>query len=168
MKTKKDMLRRITKFLLCCSLHFKGKKKDYLNIYILWNPYISVNTSLLVVQKSKKKLPRISYRTNSSQLTLCILGNFSWFYCRLLTFLRINFSKKFFQEHYQSVKLFRSRSGPTFRRSWSGSKLFAKVSSRRQKSPLARKELKVIFIIIKQYLWNFLLIHSYRYEEYAD
>ena len=36
--------------------------------------------------------------------------------------------QKFFQEHYQSVKRFRFRSGPTFCRSWSGSKLFAKVS----------------------------------------
>ena len=49
--------------------------------------------------------------------------------------------KKVFQERYQSVKLFGSRSGPTFGRSWSGSKLFAKVISRQQKLPLARKEL---------------------------
>ena len=29
-----------------------------------------------------------------------MLGNFSWFCCRVSTFL-INFFKKFFQEHYQ-------------------------------------------------------------------
>ena len=46
----------------------------------------------------------------------------------------------FFQYH-QSVKQFGSRSGPTFCRARSGSKLFAKVNSRQQKSPLACKEL---------------------------
>ena len=40
--------------------------------------------------------------------------------------------KKFFQEHYQSVKWFGYRSGLTFCLSWSGSKLFSKVISRRQ------------------------------------
>ena len=39
-----------------------------------------------------------------------MLGNFSCF-CHLLTFLKINFFKKFFQEHYPSVKQFRPRSG---------------------------------------------------------
>ena len=55
-------------------------------------------------------------------------------------FFKINFFKTLFQEHYQSVKQFGSRSGPTFCRSWSGSKPFAKDISR-QKSPLAWKEL---------------------------
>ena len=39
------------------------------------------------------------------------------------------------------VKQFRSRSGPTFCRAWSGSELFEKVISRQQKSTLAGKEL---------------------------
>ena len=68
-----------------------------------------------------------------------MLGNFYHFFCRLPTFFKINSFKKLFQEHYQSVKQFESRSGPTFCRSWSGSKLFAKVISRRQKPPLAKK-----------------------------
>ena len=46
-------------------------------------------------------------------------------------FFKINFFEKFFQECYQSVKQFGSRSGPTFCQAWSGSKLFAKVISRR-------------------------------------
>ena len=50
--------------------------------------------------------------------------------CRLLIFFKINFFKIFFQEYYQSVKQFGSRSGPKKCRSWSGSKLFAKVISR--------------------------------------
>ena len=48
-------------------------------------------------------------------------------------FFKIIFFKKFFQKHYQSVKQFGFRSGPTFCRSWFESKLFAKVISRRQK-----------------------------------
>ena len=34
--------------------------------------------------------------------------------CQLLTFFNINLFKKFYQEHYQSVKQFGSRSGRTF------------------------------------------------------
>ena len=56
-------------------------------------------------------------------------------------FFKINFFKKFFQEHYQSDKQFESRSGLTLQRF--GSKLFAKVISRRQKLPLAGKELNM-------------------------
>ena len=74
-------------------------------------------------------------------LTHCMLGNISWFCCCLLTFFKINFFKKFFHKHYQSVKKFGSRSGPTICWSWSGSKLFAKVISRRQKALRARNEL---------------------------
>ena len=55
-------------------------------------------------------------------LCLCMLGNFSCFCCPLLAFfLKFTFSKNFFQEHYQSVKWFGSRSGPTFCQSQSGS-----------------------------------------------
>ena len=46
----------------------------------------------------------------TSLLTLCILGNFSCFCC-LSTFFKIILYKKFFQEHYQGVKRFGSRSG---------------------------------------------------------
>ena len=38
---------------------------------------------------------------------------FSCFSCCLLIFSKTFFSKKFFQEHYPSVKQFGSRSGPT-------------------------------------------------------
>ena len=57
-------------------------------------------------------------------LTLWMLGNFAcvvvcWF------FFQINVFKNDFQEYHQSVKRFGSRSGLTFCRFWSGSKLFA-------------------------------------------
>ena len=46
--------------------------------------------------------------------TLYMLDNFSCFCCRLLTFFKINFfQRKFFQKHYQTVKRFESRLGPT-------------------------------------------------------
>ena len=64
-----------------------------------------------------------------------MLGNFSCFCCRLLTFFKkLSFSKNSFRNtfSYQSVKHLGSRSGPTFCRSWSGSKLFAKVISWKQ------------------------------------
>ena len=58
----------------------------------------------------------------------------SWVnYCDFLwsaDFLKINLFKilkKIFQEHYQSVKWFGSRSGATFSQSGYGSKLFAKA-----------------------------------------
>ena len=78
-------------------------------------------------------------------LTLCMMGNFPCFYCHLLTFFKINLFKKFFHEHYQSVKWFGFRSGPTFRTSvliWIQT-VFANVISRRQKSPLVRKKLLI-------------------------
>ena len=50
-----------------------------------------------------------------SRLTLCMLRNF---FVLLLSsadfFFKIKLLKKFFQEHYQSVKPFGPRSGPTF------------------------------------------------------
>ena len=76
-----------------------------------------------------------------------MLGNFSCFWCRLLTFFKIKIFKKLFQEHNQSVKQFGSISGPTFCKSLSGSKLFAKVIGRRHKSLLARKELITLCVV---------------------
>ena len=45
--------------------------------------------------------------------TICMLGNFSCFCCRLLTFSKLSFSKNC-EDHYQSIKQFGPRSGPTF------------------------------------------------------
>ena len=72
-----------------------------------------------------------------------LLGNFSCFRCRLLTFFEIYFFKKFFQEHYKSVKWFGSRSGPTFCWSWSGSNCLQRLSAD-NKSCSARKVPSVI------------------------
>ena len=45
------------------------------------------------------------------ELIICMLGIFFIFCCRLLTLFEISFFKNFFQEYYQSVKWFGSRSG---------------------------------------------------------
>ena len=66
---------------------------------------------------------------------LCML------FCRLLIFFKITFFKKLFQQYHQSVKQFGSRSGPTFCRTWTGTKLFAKIISRRHYSTVVGKEL---------------------------
>ena len=75
-------------------------------------------------------------------LTLCMLGNFACFFVICGFCFKSTFSKKIFQEYHQSVKQFGSRSVLMFCWARSGSKLFAKVISRRQKSPLAWKGLK--------------------------
>ena len=63
---------------------------------------------------------------------LWALGIFSGFFviCWSADFFQNSHFEKIFQEYHQSVKQFRSRSGPTFWRAWSGSKLFTKVISR--------------------------------------
>ena len=51
-----------------------------------------------------------SYQSNRFSLlfvllTLCMPGNFSCLFGCLVTFFRINFFRKIFQEHYQGVRL---------------------------------------------------------------
>ena len=69
----------------------------------------------LAEKENHKSVPsaisRAMFQTQNVSLTLCMLGNFSYFCCRLLTFFKINFFKKFFQENSQSFKRFGSRSG---------------------------------------------------------
>ena len=85
----------------------------------------------------------------------------SCLWCCLPSFNKVIFFKKFLHEYYQSVKQFWSRSGPTFCRSWSGSKLFAKVNiSRRKNSRLAREEL-IVNEINSAVLRSRNKIHSY-------
>ena len=66
-------------------------------------------TNILFRQKRHLTDVVIDVRTTLFfQLTLCMLGNFSCFCCRLLTFFEIIFYKIFFQEHYSPVKQFGS------------------------------------------------------------
>ena len=74
----------------------------------------------------------------NQKITYCMLGNFSCFCCHLPTFFKINFySKNSFRNTIRvSNGLAQIRTDVL-----SGSKQFAKVISRQQKSPLARREL---------------------------
>ena len=65
------------------------------------------------------------------------------FFSSAFFFSKSTLYEKFFQENHQGVKQFGSRSCPTICRAGSGSKLFAKVISRRQNSLLSRKEIKI-------------------------
>ena len=73
--------------------------------------------------------PNIRYQ---SFLTFFAYSVFGMLFSRLLIFFKINIFDNFFQEYHQSVKQFGSRSGRTKCPAWSGSKLFAKVITRRQ------------------------------------
>ena len=79
--------------------------------------------------------------------TLCIKGKFSCFCCRLLTFSKLNF-QKIISEHYQSVKLFGSRSGPRKSCPGLGPNCCIGYLSRLQKSQLEliMKKLQELFI----------------------
>ena len=62
----------------------------------------------------------------NENISCCGLFACRAFICHIILFLKLPFSKYFFQEHYQSVKQYGSRSEPTECRLWFGSKLFAK------------------------------------------
>ena len=94
--------------------------------------------------------------TKLKPLTLCMPGNFSCFCCCLLTFFKISLFKKFFQEHYHSVKTFGSSLCRTFYLAWSGSNLSAKVISRQKISLHASKELIKFYKKLQQTIFLFL------------
>ena len=102
---------------------------------LIWTPKDSDKIWNGVCCKFLNKILVFIYILTLCVLSLCMLGNFPCFCCGLLIFFfKIYFLKKFFQEHYQCIKWIGSRSGQTFRRSWSGCKLFGKVISRQLKS----------------------------------
>ena len=73
----------------------------------------------------KKRSTKFFHR----EITLWIQSNFSSFCCSQLTFFKLNFFQKFFQEHYQNQMMSRDTLSL-------GPKLFSKVISKWQKSPL--------------------------------
>ena len=115
----------------------------------------SAQRSLFSITRSKKSLhyhpanlhflqkPVFHHELFACWVILQVFFDVCWF------FFKINFFEKFFQEYDQSVNQFASRSGLTFCWAWSGSKLLAKVFSRRQKSSLAGKALKLFNMQLK-------------------
>ena len=68
-----------------------------------------------------------------------LIFQYNFYYSFLLYYCTVIECWIFFKYH-QGVKQYGSRSGPTFCRAWSWSKLLAKVISRWRKSPLVGKE----------------------------
>ena len=87
-------------------------------------------------------------------ISLCMLGNFLCFcYCLLIFFFQNLLVRKFFQEHYQCVNQFGSRSGPIFFRPGLGPNCLQRLSSyERLRSTLARKELSMVIQFTKSCL----------------
>ena len=68
-----------------------------------------------------------------------------------------DFFEKKFREYNLSVKQIGSRSGPTFCRAWSGSKLFSKVISRRHKEIKSQKLVKDVEVMHLKQIFNLTL-----------
>ena len=99
--------------------------------------------------KDHRSLIYLCFHLSFLTLACCVILNAFFVVCWF--FFKINLFEKLFHEYHQSVKQFGSRSGPTF--SWSGSKLFATVISRKQKWPLAGKELIFEYLPCKSLLF---------------
>ena len=81
----------------------------------------------------------IKFTYSLENLILCMLGNFSCFCCRLLTFFKISFSKNSFRN---TIRVSKGSDPNQDRHSFGpdlGPKLFSLVISKQQKSLLARK-----------------------------
>ena len=107
--------------------HIENIWKKYLLLSMIkWYLIIVSNKHFLVFS-----LQTHVYVVFMRQVYQSLFPSFFHVFCCLLVFDK-NIFKKSIKQTFQSVKLFRSRSGPTFCRAWSGSKLFAKVISRRR------------------------------------
>ena len=107
------------------------------------------------------------YFANVLYLYICMLGNCSYFYFRLLTFFKIKFLKINHPDHHQSVKQFGSRSRPTF--CWYSSvyKLFAKGYWQTTKLSTGMQRVTGKYFSV-QYIVSYRVIHAYVYHKYWD
>ena len=134
-----------------------GKMSNCLGSYC----YIKVGATISDVETLME--PINDSHTDKVLSDLCLLGNFHAFVVVCWLFSKVTFfNKKIFLERYHSVKQFGSRSRRKFCRSWFA-KLFAKVISRQQKSPLARKELSGCISAFSDILeegqsWNYVFL----------
>ena len=105
------------------------------------------------------------YFANVLYIYICMLGNCSCFYFRLLTFFKITFLKINHQDHHQSVKQFGSRS---FCWSSSGFKLFAKDYCQTTKLSTGMQRVITGKYFSVQYIVSYRDIHAYVYHKYSD
>ena len=82
------------------------------------------------------------FQNTISLVSICMLDNFACFFV-LCGFLKLTFTKENFQKYHLSTKQVGFKSGYALYLPQSGSKLFAKAVSRRQKWPLVGKELRI-------------------------
>ena len=102
---------------VCCQHFYQMKKNHHLldakwmsiSFYFLVPVFYSMNVLLFMISIAFLVLYRITsdrckmaFQMANMALTLCMLGNFSYFCCPLITFFKINF-KKFIREYYQGV-----------------------------------------------------------------
>ena len=107
------------------------------------------------------------YFANVLYLSICMLGNCSCFYFRLLTFYKSKFLKLTTQDHHQSVLQFGSRSRPTFCWSISGFKLFAKGYWQTTKLSTSMQRVITGKYFSVQYIVSYRDIHAYVYHKYS-
>ena len=106
---------------------------------------------------------------NVLYLSICMLGNCSCFYFRLLTFFKIKFFlKKNTQDHHRRIKQIGSRSRQTFCWSSSGSKPFAKGYWQTTKLSTGMQRVITGKYFSVQYIVSYRDIHVYIYHKYSD
>ena len=108
------------------------------------------------------------YFSNVLYFYICMLGNCSCSYFRLLTFSKIRVLKVNTQDHHQSVKQFGSRSRPTLCWSSSGFKLFAKGYWQTTKLSTGMQRAITGKYLSVQYIVSYRDIHAYIYHKYSD
>ena len=108
------------------------------------------------------------YFANVLYLSICMLGNCSCFYFRLLTSSKLSFLKITTQDHHQSVKQFGSRSRLTFCWSSSGFKLFADCYWQTTKLSTGMHRVLTGKYFSVQYIVSYCDIHAYVYHKYSD
>ena len=126
---------------------------------MLWSDPDEVMYANYNFERSMFWASKITYLRKSEfeQLLYCFYYSFTLYYCAIFYCLDAGF----FQYH-RGVKQFGSRSGPTFCRAWSGSKLFAKVIIRQQKSPLVGKEINTKQLVANTLAKvNFIWLHLF-------
>ena len=101
-------------------------------------------------------------------LSICMLGNCSFFYFRPLTFFKIKFLKIIHPGLHQGVKQIGSKSRQTFCWSSSGFKLFAKGYWQTTKLSTGMQRVIAGKYFSVQYTVAYTDIHAYVYHKYSD
>ena len=96
-----------------------------------------------------------------------MLGIFHALFWHMLTFFKINFFKKFFQKLHKSVKQSETRSRLTFYRSWSGSKVFARVSRWQIYVTASQESVKNRCLMIKQFKKQYVYTFRVNFPEWS-